>query len=156
MNYFKPVLEINDLIDISNYYWIKIYSCDLNNGISGIFMKDIEWSFIILNENESLENQKFTIAYEIWQYLNNNDKKVVYIENKLCEWCRFTDEKAYNFSIDLLMPKDLFIDYWTELDYIEFKIWWFIKEWKKTKTMANIFWLNEYVVWKRIEELWLI
>ncbi|WP_103649807.1 ImmA/IrrE family metallo-endopeptidase [Campylobacter concisus] len=106
-------LEFTNVISIANQLGYTVVSTDFENDISGMVVNSKDEKTIYINNNDSPERQRFTIAHEIGHILLHhikNDEYFVDYRNK--ERYDSKEFEADNFAANLLMPKDKSIDVW--------------------------------------------
>jgi Zn-dependent peptidase ImmA (M78 family) len=118
------------LVDFANEIGIDLFlSSNERDTLSGYITYDADTDkySIVLNENDSQNRKRFTLAHELGHYFYDKDylksnKKIedgVYHKKWLArdklttdKIMRAMDVKANQFAADILMPKDKFIEYW--------------------------------------------
>ncbi|MCL2343864.1 MAG: ImmA/IrrE family metallo-endopeptidase [Firmicutes bacterium] len=106
------------IVTIAQSIGFKLFMHELENNVSGFLLisPDIREYFetdriIVVNQNDSAEQRKFTVAHEIAHFLYDfdEDKEIVFFssfdkDNRTDQ----KEERANTFARDLLMPKDAF------------------------------------------------
>mgnify|MGYP000993290245 CR=1 FL=1 len=106
-------LEYTNVISIANQLGYTVISTDFENDISGMVVNSKDEKTIYINNNDTPERQRFTIAHEIGHILLHHiedDEYFVDYRNK--ERYDSKEFEADNFAANLLMPKDKSIEVW--------------------------------------------
>lgn len=123
----------SDFIDIENIiynYWIEIDYIDFEK-INWIII----WDRIWISKNISKEKQRFTLAHEFCHFLLK--------EKWASTWpfasIEFREKRADTFAMNLLLPDKALIEAYNN--------------YQNLPTLANMFWVPEKVVEKRLNNL---
>lgn len=116
--------------DIISSFWLTLEYFDFGT-INGF----IAWSSIVINNSLSLENKRFTIAHELWHFLDGEFWASTWLSSS-------TDPKekiADRFAMDLLCP-----------DYKVKELW---EEYENIPTLAQFFQVSEELIEKKLKLL---
>ncbi|WP_336250741.1 ImmA/IrrE family metallo-endopeptidase [Stomatohabitans albus] len=99
------------LSKLCRYLDIDVQLADLKPGISGFIQKEHpnEQPFIVLNKNEPVLRQRFTLAHELGHYFErkmNNDLEYTFVDSRSSNDYDLHEFYADEFAGELLMPAD--------------------------------------------------
>jgi Zn-dependent peptidase ImmA (M78 family) len=88
---------------------IDVYYKDLGRKVSGIYVRSKSGTYFIINQNDSPNRQRFTLAHEIFHHLQSRGREAAVVSFDLRQECQSKTERACDvFAAELLMP-----DWWT-------------------------------------------
>lgn len=98
-----------DIESIVSKIWLVIeyFPFDSINGF-------IHWRTIAINSNLSLSEQRFTIAHELWHYVDWE----IWTSTGIFACTDFKEKVADQFAMDLLCPTDQLKELWEEYENI--------------------------------------
>lgn len=106
-------LEFTNIIFIANQLGYTVISTNFENDISGMVVNSKSERAIYINNNDTPERQRFTIAHEIGHILlhhvEQNEYFVDYRNKEIYDTKEF---EADNFAANLLMPREKSIEIW--------------------------------------------
>ena len=106
-------LEFTNIIFIANQLGYTVISINFENDISGMVVNSKSERAIYINNNDTPERQRFTIAHEIGHILlhhvEQNEYFVDYRNKEIYDTKEF---EADNFAANLLMPREKSIEIW--------------------------------------------
>lgn len=121
-------------------------------GYLGLYPDKRKHPRIVVSDSESYGHQRWTVAHEIWHYLNHFDDDLenaqYYPEDSSNYDLRDASEEslANTFATELLMPEQLFRIAYQELS-------WWKRVFKSKRKLASAFMVSEEGVKRRINEL---
>ena len=98
-----------DIESIVSKVWLNIeyFSFDKINWF-------IYWDTITINSNLSLAEQRFTIAHELWHYVDGE----IWTSTGIFACTDFKEKKADKFAMDILCPTEQVKELWEEYQNI--------------------------------------
>lgn len=109
LNEYKSYDLPIDIESIVSKVWLNIEYFSFEK-INWIF----SWKTIVINNNLSLAEQRFTIAHELWHYINWE----VWTSIGIFACTDFKEKNADNFAMDILCPTEQVKDLWEEYENI--------------------------------------
>ena len=105
-----------DPINIANYNDIDVYAIEFTNeNISGVISKKDNKTTILVNENESYNRQRFTVAHELGHYFLHMNEDKTYEELYRDGRSTLEEVEANKLGAELLMPSEKVINKFNEI-----------------------------------------
>lgn len=119
-----------DIFEIVKNLWIKVDFINFEK-INWIIL----WDRIWINENLSIEKQRFTLAHELCHYILWEKWASIWMM-----WAiEYREKRADYFAMNLLLPNKALIAAYNEFE--------------NTPTIASMFWVPVKIVEKKLESL---
>ena len=118
------------IVHLANRLGIKVYKDDLS-GIKSIpnlkgylALKPDDAPVIVVSKHESIGHQRWTVAHEIWHYLDEGDREIddMVFFTEVGDYDNNSDEAENNatmFAAELLMPAKEFKRLWNSFERSE-------------------------------------
>ncbi len=121
-----------DIESIVSKVWLNIEYFSFEN-INWLF----SWKTIVINNNLSLAEQRFTIAHELGHYIDGE----IWASTGVFACTDYKEKKADTFAMDLLCPTEQVKDLW--------------KEYENIPTIAQCLVVPESIVIKKLKHIYL-
>lgn len=97
---------------IFRHYGLQLVKKDLDDKVSGMLVLNADQKIVIINQNQSLQRQRFTAMHELGHFILHQDASEYFIDMTV-EWRRENTEglnraqevEANSFAANLLMPE---------------------------------------------------
>lgn len=120
----KPI----NLNNIAESLGARVYYKETPEGISGMIHKDGNHTMIAINEKESYQRQRFTLAHEIGHlvlhseildgpHIDGSFNQKLYRDGRSRGGHETIEREANRFAAELLMPEELIIESVKKLDF---------------------------------------
>lgn len=103
LNYFTLSMPV-DVEGLARALALKVERQNLPDEVCGMIKKTEKGYVIVVNQNDIITKQRFTISRELGHYLYHRDKIEDYINTTINEK---DEQQANNFAANLLMPSSL-------------------------------------------------